>query len=58
MHVYVITNPELGWDCVVGVLKAENFNSENEAKQWYLESNNIDLDYLDGYICELHKVQS
>ena len=58
MHVYVITLPELGWNCVVGVLKAENFNSKDEARQWYLESNGIDLDYLNDYTCELHKVQS
>lgn len=58
MKVYVITCPNLGWDCVVGVLKAKNFNSEAEAKQWYLESNDIDLEYLDDYICELYKVEA
>ena len=58
MHVYVITCPNLGWDCVVGVLKAKNFNSEDEAKQWYLEDNDIDLEFLDEYVVHYHKVQS
>ena len=58
MHVYVITCPNLGWGCVVGVLKAKNFNSEDEAKQWYLEDNDIDLEHLDEYVVHYHKVQS
>lgn len=50
MKVYVITNPELGWDCVVAVLKAKPFTSGKEAIQWYLESNDISLEYLNDYI--------
>lgn len=30
--VYVVTNPELGWDCVVGVFSGENL-TKKEIKQ-------------------------
>lgn len=58
MKVYVITSPQLGWDCVVAVLKAKNFNSEEEAIQWYLESNDISLDCLEDYVAHYHEVEA
>lgn len=27
-EVYVVTNPELGWDCVVGVFNADSLSKE------------------------------
>ena len=58
MKVYVITSPQLGWDCVVAVLKAKNFNSGEEAIQWYLESEDISLDYLEDYVAHYHRVEA
>lgn len=38
MKVYVITNPELGWDCVCGVVEADKDMSEDEAITKHLKS--------------------
>lgn len=57
MHVYVITNPASGWDCVCGVVKAKNFSNEQEALQWWLESMDISLDYQDDYIAHYEAVE-
>ena len=62
MHVYVITNPELGWDCVCGVIKATSSMTEAEAiKAHLLRWDNYDEDDLfevaEGYVahyCEVH----
>ena len=51
MEVYVITNPELGWDCVCAVVKAK---SEEEALDKFRKSfEDYDLEYdeeFDNYI--------
>lgn len=31
-EVYVVTNPELGWDCVLGVFKADDVSEERLKK--------------------------
>lgn len=31
-EVYVVTNPELGWDCVVGVFKCDDVSKESLEK--------------------------
>ena len=42
MYVYVITNPELGWDCVCGVVEADKDMSEDEAITKHLMDNYSD----------------
>lgn len=65
MHVYVITNPELGWDCVVGVVKATADMTEEDAvtkhlKAWDNYSDDDIAEILnDGsYIAHCHKVEA
>ena len=36
--VYVITNPENGWDCLIDVL-----SSEQKVKDWFKTNRNIDV---------------
>jgi hypothetical protein len=36
--IYVITNPELGWDCVCGVYNAD---SEQQVAESYVEQTNL-----------------
>ena len=38
MHVYVITNHELGWDCVCGVVNAQEVSDEEAAIVKYLKA--------------------
>ena len=37
---------------------AKKINSEEEAIQWYLESNDISLDYLADYVAHYHEVEA
>lgn len=39
--IFVVTNPELGWDCVVGVYKA---NSEEEVADYFVKNRDIKLE--------------
>jgi len=42
---YVITNPEMGWDCVCGV-----FTSEKGVKRYFKEFDDYNKkDYKEGY---------
>lgn len=39
MNVYVVTNPELGWDCLVGVYKASSEEEVRNELNDYFEGN-------------------
>ena len=45
MEVYVVTDPELGWDCVIGV-----YDSLEEAIKACLSRANIDTNKWNNYI--------
>jgi hypothetical protein len=52
-NIYVITNPELGWDCVMGVYKAE---SEEIVKQYIADDRGISLEELEiNDDCVIHE---
>jgi len=57
-HVYVITKPDLGWDCVVAVMSAKAYATEKEAIKAYLEDNDISLKYTEDYIAHYEEVQN
>ena len=57
-QVIVVTNPELGWDCVVGVFSSEQavldswMNQENDEpwETWeQFKANDLDGDYIVHY---------
>lgn len=39
--IYIITNPELGWDCVCGVYEAD---SEQQVAEYYVEASSLKED--------------
>ena len=48
-EVYVVTNPELGWDCVVAVFKCDDVSKES-IKKVFPEG-----EYVIHYPREVHK---
>jgi len=45
MNVYVVTNPESGWDCVRGVYKTKRDAMLSKLDN-YIHENNVDVDSL------------
>lgn len=46
--VYVVTNPELGWDCVVGVFEEEEVSKEEleevfSAEQYVIHQRSVEI---------------
>ena len=63
MHVYVITDPELGWDCVCSVVKATADMTKEDAITKHLESIYSDDDIVEilsngGYIAHYCEVKA
>lgn len=63
MHVYVITNPELGWDCVCGVVKATADMTEEDAitkhlKNIYSDDDITEILSNDIYVAHYHEVKA
>ena len=48
-EVYVVTNPELGWDCVVAVFKCDDVSKESIKEVF------PDNEYVIHYPREVHK---
>ena len=55
MHVYVITNPASGWDCVCGVVNAKGISNEEAAVKYWLQSigNSPDDEGYIAHYCEV-----
>lgn len=49
-EVYVVTNPELGWDCIVGV-----FNADSVSKEQLEEKFKYEGCYVVHTLQEVHK---
>lgn len=63
MYVYVITNPELGWDCVCGVVKATADMTEEDAitkhlKNIYSDDDIAEILSNDIYVAHYHEVKA
>lgn len=43
-NIYVVTNPENGWDCVISIYKAD---SEEAVKQYIADERGISLEELE-----------
>jgi len=56
-YVYVITRPECGWDCVVAVLSADNYSSEEEVIADYINMNDISEEHAEDYIAHFKELQ-
>lgn len=51
---YVVTRPDLGWDCVVGLYRA---NSESEVHEYLCEEKDITLEESEErYVLHEHDV--
>lgn len=48
-EVYVVTNPELGWDCVIGVFKCDDVSKEHLEQVFPVN------EYVIHYPREVHK---
>jgi len=44
--IFVVTLPDLGWDCVVGIYEAD---SEQQIEE-YLISDGVDKEYIKEYV--------
>jgi ATP adenylyltransferase/5',5'''-P-1,P-4-tetraphosphate phosphorylase II len=42
MKTFVVTNPELGWDCIIGVYQAK---SKTALIKWLRENDSYDKEY-------------
>ena len=51
-EVYVVTNPERGWDCVIAVFNADSVSKQHleevfSSDQYVIHWNNVDKDTID-----------
>ena len=51
MIVYVVTNPELGWDCVVGVYTSEEVARKEypDEDSYIIHRKNLDASDIEDY---------
>lgn len=54
MYAYVVTNPELGWDCVVDVFDAST-TTENGIKDYYREDD-CSEDFIESLVIHFKKL--
>lgn len=54
MQIFVFTNPELGWDCVVGALKNTGQTEEEALREFYETNYGEELTDIDDCSVIVH----